>query len=500
MTTDVADAVETTRVVLDNVDRMIARGWALDVHLPTFTLRRQADDPALLAADLRMIASVVTDGRLRGEWANGLYLELQLVDDGYVLSDSAGGELEEFFPEETLGDAQQAWNGDADAALRLRGTWNATIGVDPACCLDAAVTGWKVYVVSDLATAATFLNRPWWRLGELLNSMTPVLILTWRDQEDYEIRTGMLAIQPFSSTIPESTQPPASAPARPTIPEIPDPRSVAPTEIVGAQTYVAPIATRLWNLCAASAWGWLATTVTIDEAQQVARLQYFGLQRVEHTMPADGPDALSEEHCRDAYELWRWAAETEGPDRLLAVRQIISLYRDVPWGRGEDVRLAAEPVFLSLRSDVIAEGFKAQREARAVALTVARQTAEATTGLSKGAVERCLAALAATGGIVIAKTSATLTASQAADLRMLLAVFLLILAGWSTLIEGPAVTVGLRGLRDDVAALSPLLPEAEQRAILNLSSVKRAKRHALRVRIAVPVAYVAAAIAAALVR
>ena len=57
-----------------------------------------------------------------------------------------------------------------------------------------------------------------------------------------------------------------------------------------------------------------------------------------------------------------------------------------------------------------------------MALSVAWQTAEATTGLGKSAVERALAVFAAVGTIIVAQTSSTLTPAQARDLRHLLGV------------------------------------------------------------------------------
>jgi hypothetical protein len=174
----------------------------------------------------------------------------------------------------------------------------------------------------------------------------------------------------------------------------------------------------------------------------------------------------------------------------------VSLYRHEPWAYGEDVRRSSDPLFLALRSTATAEALRAQREARALALSVARQTANATTGLAKNTVERALAVFAGVGGIIIARTTKTLTLSQAADLRHLLGTFLLILVAWSFLLEGRPVTSAIDALSSDLATFSDLLTEPEQLAILNSKTVTRARHQAWTARIVVPLAYLAAAIVA----
>ena len=251
----------------------------------------------------------------------------------------------------------------------------------------------------------------------------------------------------------------------------------------------------LWRCCAAAAWAWLATAVELHDRQS-ATLEFFGLQRTRHDLQSSGPD-INVKQCRASYELWRWATSSDSPDQLLAARQVISLYRDAPpWPQASDIQLAAEPVFVALRSDATAEAFRMQRETRALALTVARETADATIGLAKGAVERCIAALAGIGGVIIAHTTHALTDSQASKLRLLIGVFLIIMTGWSTLIEGPPVSVAIDSLSKDINTLGELLSAGQRQQALDLQTFKRARRQSRVVRVAVPVAYAASAIAA----
>ena len=382
--------------------------------------------------------------------------------------------------------------------MRLRTAWTATCGVDPARQLAAVARPWSVYVLPDLGAVGGFLDRPWWRLSGLLDANSPALVLVWREDTDFVVRTPGLTVAPLATAgaIPTPTVEIAGAAGD----GITRPDLLCPTTVTGPSAITHSITARLWALCAASSWARIATTVTPDDTARSARLEFFGLQRVTHPMPAGGPTNLTDAQLRAAFELWRWAEAAGGPDRLLAARQVISLYRTpAPWGLADDIRQAAEPIFLALRGDAIGEGFKVQREGRERALDVARQTAESTTSLAKGAAERCLAALVALGGIIVAKTNKTLTASQAGHLRVLLAAFLFALAAWSVVIEGPAVELASRGFKDDIAKLSPLLPDDEQKAILGLSSLRRAGRQVRRVRLAVPVVYVVAAVIALVV-
>jgi hypothetical protein len=199
------------------------------------------------------------------------------------------------------------------------------------------------------------------------------------------------------------------------------------------------------------------------------------------------------------FDLWHSVATSAGPDRLLAIRQVVSIYREAPWSHAADVARSADSLFVALRADAVAEAFRSQRDARALALTVARQTAEATTGLAKNAVERSLAVFAAVGGIIVARTAKTLTDNQAADLRRLLCVYLLLLVPWSYLLEGRAVTMAIGALKRDLATFSELVPASEQAAILATDTVQRARSHAWVARIVVPLAYAAAALVALIV-
>ena len=130
---------------------------------------------------------------------------------------------------------------------------------------------------------------------------------------------------------------------RPT-PDTPAPLTLAPelNREPSPGSDAAKIYAELWRCCAATAWAWLATAVELYDSRS-ATLEFFGLQRTRHDLQSSGPN-ISVQRCRASYELWRWATSNDSPDQLLAVRQVISLYRDAPpWPQASDIQLAAEP-------------------------------------------------------------------------------------------------------------------------------------------------------------
>ena len=504
---DFSSALLTTRETAQGITELAAGGWTVEQQSVALTLRSVHTDPRSLSDGLRRLFPVLTDARLSGRW-RGHELELEYVDGGFAIADASPGDLREAFSGADLDLAQDAWGGDVEAAMGLTGSWSATAHVDPAQLLQAADRAHRWYVLPSVnAVCALFRENPWWELGGLLEPPEPVMILVWNAPLDLDVHTLRLHIRSLAADIESLARLPSEIATsmavdvtrltgRPAT-GVPAPLTLAPSSdrepLAGSDA--AEIYVELWRCCAAAAWAWLATAVELHNRQS-ATLEFFGLQRTRHNLPSSGPN-INVQQCQASYELWRWATRNDSPDQLLASRQVISLYRDEPpWPQASDIQLAAEPVFVALRSDATAEAFRMQREARALALTVARETADATIGLAKGAVERCLAALAAVGGVIIAHTSNALTDSQAFKLRLLIGIFLIILAGWSALIEGPAASIAIDSLPKDIGTLGDLLSAGQRQQALDLQTLKKAQRQNRIVRVAVPIAYAAAAAAA----
>jgi len=208
-----------------------------------------------------------------------------------------------------------------------------------------------------------------------------------------------------------------------------------------------------------------------------------------------GGDGVSQEGVADeAYRLYRWATADQSPDRVLAVRQVVSLHPgpDLP-DRPADVRQAAEPLYRALRSSEVAAVLDTQRQARAIAIETARQSAEAAQAAAKSATERTIASLGAVAGVVVVNATAVLKSADARGLAIAIAAFLCFLAAWAVFVEGPAISRPLRDLRSDFGTIARLLDATEREAILGMSTIKSVEWRACAARVSAPFVYLAAA-------
>jgi hypothetical protein len=505
------EAVTSTRTSLDAAEDLVLAGWTRQETVPTFTLVMETEgvNGEALGAAVDVVRPLLTAAKLVANWGSD-FLTLEQAESGMrplVLTDHAHGTLQATFDTDDLPDAEAAFNGDAAAALRLNATWHAELNIDPGRCLSAADPRSHWLAVSSTISADELLrSRPWWELKPLVQPDKPLVVAIHDVNSDIDVRTTALRICALSLLAPGVNVDSGTAPGpgpqaewvtRTAPPGMPTPEALHPSSVAGQDDAVEGVVRTLQQQTTACCWALLATNVVIQG--RVARAEFFGLQRQEWPLDALGPELTSDQH-EAAFRLWRTCVEGGTPDRLLATRQVVSLYRHAPWAYAEDVIDASEPLFLALRSTATAEALRAQRDARALALSVARQTADATTGLAKNAVERALAVFAAVGGIIVARTSNTLTVAQADGLRHLLAIYLLILVVWSFLLEGRPVTSAIDALTSDLADFSDLLTEREQRSILASKTVTQAKSQAWAARIVVPLAYLGAAIVALTLR
>ena len=495
-------------VALDAVPGILAQGWVRKEHIPRFTLHFEGEGQGhSLLGVMGTLSPIVTSGSLIARWGDD-FLKLELSGGGIgplVVTDQGHGDLRESFANDALQRARAAFQGNVDAALELEGSWSAEIVLDPARALTTADPEFHWLVLSDpRAVSKLMMSTPWWRLRSLVQPVRPQIIAIHRANEGFDIRTvgqrlmSLTALTGLDSNLEDrswiSSEPSAaglSAHSTASPKEMADPESVYPRFVNGDDDDTAEVLRVLRREATACCWAELATSVTVDE--DVAHLEFFGLQRTSWVLGSAGPDLTAEEHAA-TFRLWRACTSVDNPDRLLAVRQVVSLFREEPWAHAADVDHASGPLFLALRGEATAEALRAQRDARAVAFEVARRTADATTDLAKSAVQRALAVFAAVGGIIVGQTTKTLTVGQATDLRHLAAVFLFILAPWSYFLEGRPVTASIGALPTDIRAFSELLTTDDQRTILDSETVRRASHQAWWARTIVPVGYVVVAL------
>ncbi len=484
--------LDTTRQMCEAIRDLVNQGWtesrtefrSKPKHSWTGTARSATQE-------IEAITPCITDVRLVGQWGT-VELELLYINGSLGVAPQPDVDLEGTFDSSVREDADRAFSGDLDAALDLEGKWEIEAGVDIARSTGAEDPDrtW-VYAGSQAELTAILRNRPWWTLRDLIDCDKHSVFLVDEDSamicgsQSFSVIGWDCSIESLPRTA--TVNPPKGFEQLPKLPSV---QSLKLTEC--DHRIHKPLENTLYRAAAAAAWASLATNARIEG--DLVELEYFGFQRVSFGMPLSGPE-ISLGSCRQSTELAEWAQSNE-PDKLLAIRQVISLNRSpVIWSLADEIRRAAQPVFVALRSSAISEALKSVREARNSGLAIARQTSEAATALAKGAVERTIATLAAVFGVVVARASQVIPVEIADGLRIIGAAYLVILSTWALFVEGPIVTGGITALKSDVRKYSDFISDDEADVITGLEAVSRARRHAWTVRIAVPTAYIATALA-----
>jgi hypothetical protein len=271
--------------------------------------------------------------------------------------------------------------------------------------------------------------------------------------------------------------------------------ALLPDDLVSSSfdTTFEPLAIALRARAAALAWAWLGGTVDVSVDGLSATITIFGYRARQLAVPFAGiQDALEQDATLGLY---RWVTDEESSDRVLAVRQVASVYEVEDITRsGEQIRRGALPVYKGLRSLDITDAVLAQREARTIALATARSSADAVLSGAKSLTERVLAGLLSLGAVVVAKAlqqppPRNVTADLAGGIAVVMVVFAII----SLIVEGPSLGTPLAALEDDLRASSRLLTEEEVTTLSTLRSVKLARRRARTIRIMCPIVYLGVA-------
>lgn len=477
-------------------------GWKVQDSLLSATLSAPSEMTGVqIWAELGSLAPLARNVRMRVE--SGVnHFEMGLAVDRLVITDSKAESLSDAFEGEALEHAQRAREGDYVAALELPGRWSATINVDlghPLTDVDPS-RAWRVLRRLDVLEGI-FSERPWWQIEDLIDDSAGPVTFVVLDQADIEYSTGSFSVLGYERVVDprelrgvESKRSAVMAAGSPVLPKgIPLPEQILSTP---PQLGATRLRTLLETRAGAAAWAWIANSTRIEGDE--AWIEFFGYRRTQFRL--GGSEPLDEREVQESLNLYRWATAEESPDRILAVRQVVSLHSgpDLP-SSAMDVRRAAEPLFVALRSGAVAEVLRSQRGARAMAIETARKSSESAQAAAKSVVERTIASLGAVGGVALAGASKVISANQARSLSYAIAAYLVFLVFWSIFIEGPGVTNPLSALDDDLKQVGDLLSKEERKSISAIQSVTLAKRRAYIARVMAPLAYLAASTGAFLV-
>jgi hypothetical protein len=493
-----ADALRETRSALDELDRLIGVGWRL-ARAPGAAAGELTGSgpPRELVGALTRVGVFFTTATLTGRFADA-QLELTVLPDGTIAPNVTGsGDINDSFDVDDRRSARRAWGGDSDAAFSLPGgSWSATAQLRWTRAVDATTpsTQWLLFWKVD-EVAAYVREQGFLRLKGALDSERGTVVLLRGVPADATVESPALMVASLEAdriSIPVLCGPPEPAPADSDLAESMDPRLLLPSVVDDG---LRSIADALCSAVVGSCWTRLATKVTIVPNGDVD-VEYFGLQRVRHTMPAAGPAATLKQ-ARSSVELLDWVESDGKIDRLIAARQVISLRTDEPpWVRPEDIEVAAEPIFRALRADAIAEALKSHREARTAALDAAQRSVQASGTIAKSTAEKAVAAVIAIGAILTGNTTNKLSADQASKLQLLVAATLVGLAFWNVIVERPALFRPINDFKADLRTVSDLLSKRDRKRIKKMTALKNANEYAVRVAVMVPMLYLVLAAAA----
>lgn len=493
--------METIRAAQDQLGDLIASGWVARDELLSVTLEAPPGSTgSSIASGLRPMLHMARDVRMRLEVGVN-HFELGLVQGALELIDTRAEDLRANFDGADLQTAQRARAGDTQAAIDLPGSWTATASFNLAAPLTEAepTCAWRV-VRGINVLEHSLSRRPWWRLTDLIDSPSGLVVYVVLNESELVYVTdgfavvGVARVEDFPRPRgAEQKRTAVRAAAAPILPEgVPLPEQLVATP----SRPMSKLAGILRGRAGACAWAWLGNSVTAEGEH--AEIEFFGFRRVQFSLGADG--IADAEAAEESLNLYRWATAEASPDRVLAVRQVVSLSEgpELP-SPASDVRRAAEPLFMALRSEAVTEVLRSQREARAIAIKTARKSSEAAQSASKSVVERTIASLAAVGGVALASASKVITSDQGRNLALAIGAYLLVLVLWSILVEGPPITNPLGALQEDLKQVGDLLSAEERTRIMALRSVKLARRRAIVARLAAPLAYLAGAVVALIV-
>lgn len=478
------------------IDRLREAEWVFQDGDPLRAIARDRTDPIAARRELDGLGAAVISTRAIGRFG-ALTVGMRSIGGSFEIDAvSPSGSLEPIFEEKRDRDlAQQLEDREPTAALALPLTWELTAELDL-----------SALVVSEAdVEIRVLLNSEWLTHAVLTASVRELVrfVPTGPGRRAYVALDASPAHQrhfgaiSFVGPTDVLTLPPPVAPlageerSRAAI-AAPPPSSLIRLEPEVLTGPWEAVARAFASGFIASTWQRLASQLHDSEAV----LEFLGFKRVQVQLPPR--EALTDEIVSGTIALYQWAFQDLSPDRLLALRQVVSLYENEDAVlRPIDVVDSAEVVFLGLRSDAVAEVIKASRDAQTQALDTVRQSLRSVQDLAKSATERLLASLVAVGAVVAANATKTLNDEVGRNLLLIVAVFLGILAAFAVLVEGPLLSLPLGKLEDDLRSGNPMLTDAQRSRALSLPSIAATRLRVRVLRFAVPLVY--SAIAAAIV-
>lgn len=480
-------------VAKSEIERLRTAGWVFSDEYHRILVKRPIVSPIEARQQLTPLQGALTQLRVEGTYGE-FRVGLKLLGDMFEIVELPDGRLERFFEEADEREAaRRLEDREADAALALPLTWHASCDLDlgrlvpPKAGLEVRValsSEWLIRTV--MSEGVTGITR-------FLPDSGVRRIYVALDAPNEAVNFGSVSFMGHSgaANLPTPEEPLPGEDLFPVIDSfLPSPSALMPhgrLVMGGPWLEVARVYSAAFI---ASTWQRLATSV-YDDGQ---RVEFLGFKRVVAKLPT--PAESTAEVLAGTLLLYRWAFQDLSPDRLLAIRQVVSLYQDASaLLRPKDVLESAEVVFVGLRTEAVAEVLRGSREAQSQATDSVRQSLKAVQDLTRSATERVLASLVAVAAVVAANSTLTLSDRVGRNLILLVAAFLALLAVFAIVLEGPLLSLPLRKLQDDLREGNPLLTESQRQRAAGLPSVVATRRRVRLLRTIVPLTYMALAAA-----
>lgn len=479
------------RHVAHHLRQLASNGWTIHDEINDIRITRNTGEASNAVRDLDILAQAV--GRIEAVGnLGGHTMRVRTVGGRLEVIAPPAADPRSLFEEGELEDAAEAWEGDADAALRLSMDWTITGHLSPSQLLpDLSEQMVKFAFAIEVHTISTaVLESTLQQISRYIPDDRTRLIYVALAERDDVLHLGTASFTTLTTSgsliVPDM--------ASPLIGELDQTRTKFPRPHCFLPILSQPQQPNTWEqvriFCRTMAglafWVLVASAVTNEEGG--IGLSFVGFKRVEFRLPS--PQTLPQVATDKNLRLRQWTFQEPSSDRLLAIRQIVSLYGvDSPFINAEDILASAEIVYLGLRTDAITEVVKTTRDAHSQTLDTVRQALKSSQDLIKSATERFLAGLVAVGAVFIANVSRSIPASTTEQLWLIIAAFFMVLALISVLIEGPSLNLQIKHLPEEVKATSSLLTDKQRAAIINSSTVAATKRRIVIVRFAVPLIY-----------
>ncbi len=407
--------------------------------------------------------------------------QLHLVNHQWEFFSLPDAQPDQLFDKEELPFAKKAWESVTSALADLDLSWNVRLDLK---LYESEKDGHDVQVHWSMATIdAMFENKPLASLSRFLPGKGHRTFLSLQGQREElvfgavsfttfdALSQGRLVLRSAATRLPGETSD-ATGPAN-------------LLYVAGNMTDWSEVSESLTASVCVSIW------TAVSSGHSDSTVDFFGYKHATFELPLE----WAEPQIEGAHALYRWALGDKTPNRLLALRQIVSLYTDPPFDYVDDILASSETIYSGLQSATVAEVVRDTRDAEAHAQQAVRQTSQSAVDLTKSVGERVLAGLVAVGVAATANVTKILdTAVTTAILAFVTGYFALMLTLF-LLIDWRAVGLPIKQLEAEIGRRGSYLSPSTVKAIAESPAVTGARNLVRVARIAIAVVYLCVVIA-----